>query len=152
MATVQTSSTVNRIGFFIRAPSALAPPPPLLADNIDPETRDFADLFTGADPIDAAVQLALTTVRGSGASVEGDGIKLSPDKMTASLENQLESDARLALRRLTRAGDIRIVAVTFDINDESNQTVQLRVAYKNLRAVDSVTRTSAVPLPGKALI
>lgn len=147
MAAQQT--TVNPIGFFIRAPAALGPPSPVLADNIDPETRDHADLFVGADVIDAQVLVALTTIRGSGPSVEEVGIEPSPTKMTASLENEITSDVRNALAALVKNGDIRIVAITFDFVDETNQAAQARVEYRNLRALDTGTRTAQTPVLGK---
>lgn len=147
MAAQQT--TVNPLGFFIAAPSALGPPDPVLADNIDPETRDFADLFVGADVIDAQVQLALTVIRNSGPSVEEVGIDPTPDKMTESLEAEIASDVRIALSTLVKNGDIRIVRISFDINDQSTQTAQVRVEYRNLRALDRQTRTALLPVLGK---
>ena len=147
MATQQT--TVSPIGFFIRAPGALGAPSPLLADNINPETRDFASLFTGLDPIDAQVQLAVTTVRASGSAVEEDGIANLPDKMTNSVEDEITSAVKVALGRLIRNGDIEFLGMTFDLVDEGNQTVLPRARYRNLRAVDQATRFAALPVPGK---
>ena len=140
------------MGFFIAAPSSVGPPPAILADNIDPETRDFASLAIGADVIDAQVQLAITTQRASGAAVIEDGIALSPRKMTASFQNEMEADARTALKRMTRNGDIRLVNVVFDSSDEANQTAQMRIRYENLRAADGKIRTSKpLPVPGKVV-
>jgi len=137
-------------GFFIRAPGALGSPSAVLADNIDPHTRDFASLFLGANVIDAQVQLAMTVIRASGASVNDDGIAPSPRKMTNSYQAELTTDARTALGRLVRQGDITIVGVLFDLDDETNQTTQMRVRYRNLRAADAVVREAAVPVPGQA--
>ena len=65
-----SGSTLNPLGFFV-APSALGPPSPLLADNVDPVTRDFRDLFEGADPIDDSVQVAMTSSTISGSRPAG---------------------------------------------------------------------------------
>ena len=143
-------TTSSAIGFFIRAPGALGDPSPLLADNIDPETRDFASLTVGLDPIDAQVQLALGTVRASGSAVEEDGIENLPDKMTDATQNEITSAVQTALNRLIRNGDIAFLGVTFDLHDESVQTSLPRVRYKNLRAVDQRTREAVLQLPGKA--
>ena len=150
MAAQQT--TVNPIGFFIRAPAALGPPNPVLADNIDPETRDFADLFVGADPIDAQVQHALTVIRDSGPPVEDFCIDPTPTKMSGSLEDEIESDVRAALATLVQNGDIQIVAITFDLVDETNQSAQVRTTYRNLRALDTQTREAKLPVLGKQLL
>ena len=141
------------MGFFVRAPVALGNPSPILADNIDPETRDFASLAKGADPIDAQVQLAVTTQRSSGAAVIEDGVAVTPTKMDRSVENQIAADYRQALQRLVRRGDIRITQISFDRNEPENQTVQVRIAYVNLRAADGQVRTFDVPknLPGRII-
>lgn len=144
-----TETTTGALGFFIKAPGELGPPSPLTADNIDPTTRDFASLTEGADVIDAQVQLAMTTVRNSGPSVENDGIRITSTKMDAGLQRRMESDVRLALRRLVRQRDIRITSVVFDEVDEANQFAQIRVRYQNLRAISQRSRTAHVPVPGQ---
>ena len=142
-------STLNPLGFFI-APSALGPASPLLADNIDPATRDFRDLFVGADPIDDSVQVAVMTTRGSGGSVLQIGLRLTPRKMTPSLQGTLDGDMRLALRTLTTNRDIRIESITFGTDDgtghatgevdEANQSAQTNVNFRNLRSFDRRVR------------
>lgn len=142
-------SLLGPLGFFIQAPGMLTPPSPVLADNINPSTRDFASLFVGADVIDAQVQLALSTIKGSGISVTEDGISNLPSKMTTSYKRELAASARFALRRLIRAGDIQLRDVLFDIDDESTQTTQMRVVYRNLRSVDAVDTSVSLPVPGR---
>lgn len=144
-----SGSTLNPLGFFV-APSALGPPSPLLADNIDPKTRDFRDLFEGSDPIDDSVQVAVMTTRGSGGSVLTTGIKLGRRKMTTDLQATLDGDARQALRLLTTNRDIDIKSITFGTDagngvptgtvDEANQSAQLNIDYRNLRAFDLKVR------------
>lgn len=145
-----SGSTFNPLGFFV-APSALGPPSPLLADNVDPVTRDFADLFVGADPIDDSVQVAIMTTRGSGGSVLTTGIRLNRRKMLADLQNTLAGDVRQALNLLLTNRDIDIKSITFGTDagngvptgtvDEANQGAQLNVDYRNLRAFDLKVRT-----------
>jgi hypothetical protein len=141
--------------FVYLPPSQVGDPSPLLADNISPSTRDFADLFVGMDPTDAAVQVAVSTTRGSGASVREDGIRLTGRKMLSNAEATMEADVKQALGRLTRQRDIKIVGVTFggpDIAgnatgsfDPSTQTAQLNLQYQNLRSLDPRVRTTPLP-------
>lgn len=144
-----SGSTLNPLGFFI-APSALGPPSPLLADKVDPVTRDFADLFEGADPIDDAVQVAVMTTLGSGGSVLQTGIRIDRRKMLPDLEDSLEGNVRQALKLLVSNRDINFKRITFggpDRNgqptgtvDESSQSAQINVEYRNLRAFDLKVR------------
>lgn len=144
-----SGSTLNPLGFFV-APSALGPPSPLLADNIDPVTRDFRDLFEGADPIDDSVQVAVMTTLGSGGSVLQTGIRLNRRKMLPDLQDTLEGDVRQALKLLVTNRDINFKRITFgepDANgepsgevDEANQTAQINIEYRNLRAFDLKVR------------
>lgn len=136
-------STQNPVGFFT-PPSQLGSPSPLLADNIDMATRDFASLFIGDDPTDAAVKVALGTVRGSGPAVVDVGMPPEPRKMDEAHTSVIQSNAKLALKLLIQNGDIELLGVSFDTVDEANQFTQARVEYRNLRALDSTTRT--VPL------
>lgn len=141
--------------FVYLPPSQVGQPSPLLADNVDPTTRDFKDLFVGADPTDAAVQVAVMTSRGSGACVRSEGVNLTARKMTTNAEATVEGDFRQALTRLTRQRDIKIVGVTFggpDISgnatgsfDPSTQSGQMNLQYLNLRAMDPRVRTASLP-------
>jgi hypothetical protein len=143
-----------RTGFVIVAPSQLGPPSPLLADNIDPRTKDFRDLFTGADPVDDRVQVTVMTTRGSGAAVLDTGISLTRNKMTTDIEDSLKSDVRQALNRQVKTRDIQLVDITLGgpdssgqptgTVDEANQTAQVNVQYRNLRALDPRVRSMQV--------
>ncbi len=145
-----SGSTLSPLGFFI-APSAVGPPSPLLADQVDPKTRDFADLFVGADPIDDSVQVAVMTTLGSGGSVLQTGIRLDDNKMTTNIQDSLEGSMRAALKTLIVNRDIDIKRITFGTDptqtgrptgtvDEANQTAQLNVEFRNLRAFDLKVR------------
>ncbi len=144
-----SGSTLTPLGFFV-APSALGPPSPLLADNVDPVTRDFRDLFEGADPIDDSVQVAVMTTLGSGGSVLQTGIRLNRRKLTTDIQNSLTGDMRAALKTLVTNRDIDIKRITFGVDangqptgtvDESTQSAQLNVEYRNLRAFDLKVRS-----------
>jgi len=139
------ASTVSPVGFGITAPSALAPPSPLLADNIDPTTNDYVSLTVGVDPIDAAVVNAVKIVRGSGAAVVSDGARFYKiTKITNSIEKEIESIVLEALLRLIRNRDIEYKGVDFLQMDPSTQTVEIAVKWVNLRALDGRIRTSTV--------
>lgn len=142
-------STSSAIGQFV-PPSALGPPSPLLADNIDLLTRDYADLFTGQDPVDAAVITALSTSRSSGAAVLEFGLAPPPSKMDGSHQLIVDSQVRAALKHLIDGRDVALLGVEVQIDDEALQTYQVAVNYRNLRALDGKTRTTAIPYPSQA--
>ncbi len=137
-------------GFFVTAPSQLGPPSPLLADNIDPKTKDFRDLFVGSDPIDDQVQVVATTRRGSGGSVLDIGLRLSRNKLVSDIQDQVEGDMRQAFAMLIRNRDINFKRVSFGgpgpngeptgETDESEQELQVNIEYRNLRALDPKVR------------
>lgn len=143
MATIP--SAYGPLGFFV-PPSELGPPNPLLADAIDLETRDFASLTVGEDPTDAAVKVALGTVRASGIAVVDVGMPRPPTKMDSAHLAVVQSNVRTALRELTARKDIALISVTAEA-DEANQTTTVLVKYRNLRAFDSAVRTLPLPYP-----
>lgn len=141
--------------FFFAPPSQSGPPSPLLADNIDPRTRDFADLFVGADPVDAQVQVAVSTTLGSGPCVQDVGIRVTRNKMTEDFPGSIQNDVRQALTRQVKARDISIAGVTIGepvgltgkasgVVNESAQAVQVNVQYRNLRALDPRVRSQPI--------
>ena len=133
---------MHGVGAPFSAIGELSEPSVLLADNIDPETRDFASLFTAIDPIDQQVVTALSVERATGPCVSNDGQKLGNiRKMTASYKTQVENEVARALSRLIRNGDISLVEMRWDLDDESSQGAQLSVVYKNLRVADRSART-----------
>lgn len=144
------ASTLSTLGFF-QPPGTKGPPSPLLADNVDPATKDFRDLFVGADPIDDQVQVTVMTTRGSGGSVLDTGLRISSRKMTTDLQATLEGDMRQALSQMVRNRDIAFKGITFGEDptqtnkptgevDEANATAQMNVGYRNLRAFDPTVR------------
>jgi hypothetical protein len=139
---VTLPSVYSAIGQPVSSPSELAPPSPLLADNIDPDTGDFASLETGMDPIDAQVVFALSVRRNSGPAVLGVGNDLHTlGKMGESGQQQIKGVVQLALHRLIDNEDIEYLGTEFDLWDESNQTAYIRVGWKNLRTYNAQVRS-----------
>jgi hypothetical protein len=107
---------------------------PITADYIDPATGDYASMTSGLNPIDAQVVLAMSTVRGSGASVMEDGQSLeSIRKIRDTVQREIMSEVRVALKRLIDNEDIRLGTFVFDVQN-SNQYVGVVINYENLRA------------------
>lgn len=139
---------MSPVGYAVIAPSQLAQPSNLLADNIDPTTNDFVSLFSSVDPIDAQVMIALKTVRGSGAAVQEDGSRFSDlKKITNSVQTEIKSMVRTALGRLITNRDILYKRLVFDEFDPRNQTLQIRIEYINLRAADGQLRSIEMATP-----
>lgn len=139
--------TGSPIGFFVPSPGVGDPVSPLLADDINPDTCDYNTILTGADPIDAQVQTAMKTFRGSGSSVTEDGQTFRDiDKLLDNVADVITSDARRALDRLLRNGDIRLVAVAKDQPGievsifEDGQSAEVIIRYRNTRTLDPTVR------------
>jgi len=133
-------------GYFYIPPGQLGDPSPLLADNIDPQTRDFADLFIGADPVDAAVQVAIMTTRNSGPCVQTVGVTRTRTKLTEDFQAVTEADYRQALSPLVTRRDVTIAGITFAPDesgtvDPADASAQINVKYVNLRALDQRVRS-----------
>ncbi len=145
MYSVSLPSTSSPVGYGVTSPGQLAPPSPLLADNIDPQTHDYVSLFRSIDPIDAQVIIALKIVKGSGAAVEDDGSRFRDiRKITQSVKTEIKSEVRRALARLIANRDIKYKGVAFDVFDPSNRTIQARVQWVNLRAFDGAVKSASI--------
>ena len=90
------------------------------------------------------------TTLGSGGSVLQTGIRLNRRKLTTDIQNSLSGDMRAALKTLVTNRDIDIKSITFGVDsagrptgtvDESTQSAQLNIEYRNLRAFDFKVRT-----------
>jgi hypothetical protein len=137
---------VTPLGFFV--PQTFADPkgpPAILADAIDPHTREYLSISKGADPVDAQVVDALAIVRGSGAAVTADGQDFaSIRKIDDSTVGLIEGEAKRALARLLAAGDIEFVKLAGAADDDWSEVY---VQYRNLRAHDRRRVRSARVLP-----
>lgn len=154
MAGTVVPPTGSPIAFFVPSPGVGDPVSPLLADDIDPETHEYRTILTGADPIDAQVLVALKTFRGSGSAVLNDGQTFrNVDKLFDNVADVIASDARLALSRLLRRGDIRLVSTSaiepgIEVSVfDSDQSAELIVRYRNMRSLDPTVRVVRLRAP-----
>ena len=69
---------------------------------------------------------------------------MTAKKLTSGLSVTLAGDVRQALKRLVKRRDIRIITIEYD--QPGSQTALMRISYKNLRALDPVTRTLQIPM------
>ncbi len=108
-------------------------------------------MVIGANPVDAQVQVAVTTLRASGSSVLEVGLRAPVRKLLKDSPARIEGDMREALKPQTTNRDIQIKRVTFGVNEvgaddpdavsESSQSMQVNLEYINLRALDNKVRT-----------
>ena len=132
--TVALPSTVSPLGSAVSQTLPAVTDNPITADFIDPATGDFASMVQGLNPIDAQVILSLSTVRGSGAAVMEEGNSLMGiDKIRPTVQREVQSEVRFALRRLTANRDIRIESFEIEA-DRANAQVNVVLNYTNLRA------------------
>lgn len=135
------------LGFFDETRRYELPKPPVVrADQIDASTQEFTSMVKDQDPIDAAVVESLWRVRQSGAAVFETGARfLDVDKIDDRAARRLESEARFALRRLVRRGDIRIKNVTVETGED---WAEVTVDYINNRtALQKKERQAKVRVP-----
>ncbi len=120
----------------------LPSPIAILADAIDPMTRDWNDLFESRHPVDALVGEAFGIERDSGASVQGFGHRLRQIRyVDESTERELRDAGREALRDAERERLVEFVELTAaadaDIGD-------LLLRYRNL--VEDATTKKESPV------
>jgi hypothetical protein len=109
----------------------LPPPPVIRADKMTYQTQSIASVFSDIDPTDAAVIEALWRIRGSGAAVRNTGARfIDVRKLDDKAKILLENEARIALTRLTRRGDITITKIVVDIGSD---WAEVAVHYMNNR-------------------
>jgi len=109
----------------------LPPPPVIRADKLNYQHQSFESVFSDNDPTDAAVIEALWRVRGSGAAVRNTGAKfLEIRKLDNKAKTLLENEARQALIRLVRRGDISISSIRVLTG---NDWAEVTVNYVNNR-------------------
>ncbi|HEX4334688.1 MAG TPA: hypothetical protein VH062_02175 [Polyangiaceae bacterium] len=136
---------VSPLGQFVPATTDTVPtaPPGVLADLVDLRTLEVLSLFQGLHPIDEQVLTALTTVRKSGACVAEVGARfVDVRKLDQGATRRLESEARIALKRLIDRRDIKLIGVDVASDDD---WAEVTVRWTNLRASDSA-RERSTPL------
>ena len=121
-------------------------PPVIRADAIDQVEQEFTSFAKDADPIDAQVVNALWRVRESGAAVLNTGARfLDIDKLTDRAPNEIQAEARFALRRLIERGDITLLDA---VVESGSDFAELVVDYINNRTpVENKTRKARVRVP-----
>jgi len=114
----------------------------MLSDPIDISTGEMLSIERGFDPTDAAVFLAMRTVRGSGSAVEDVGQRFGDAKLvTPQLETFFREEVRLAFEHLVTGKQIRIEEVTVVTEDTATE---VRTVYFNVAR--DAERTVALPL------
>ncbi|MEA3225142.1 MAG: hypothetical protein U9Q07_04265 [Planctomycetota bacterium] len=128
-------STLTALGGALPTVGVQAQPPVILADYIDPDTRDFASMLSTLDQIDAQVVIAITTKRGSGAAVMDVGHKLHEiKKIRESIQTDITAEMTRALKRLVTNGDITMKPIDFLSVDPGTQQVDFMIKWKNKRS------------------
>lgn len=128
----------------------IGPPPALAAEQIDQRTKDLVSLTVGADPIDAQVQIAMMTLRRSGAAVISTGQRFQDvRKLDTNAPLLLEQEARTCLGRLVAANDITIERVAVTV-DNGGQWAEVTVDYVNKRLAKPRTKTISVTIRPEA--
>jgi hypothetical protein len=114
-----------------------------LADAVDPTTHEYLSVFVGFDPVDAAVLEALKRVRNSGAAVTGVGHRfVDVDKVDNRAADEIEAEARFALRVLVQRGDVQLYAVNVNADPDNPDWAEVTCTYINLRARNPQYRTT----------
>jgi hypothetical protein len=111
------------------------PPPAILADKIDPVTRDFASVTEGYGIADGLALFLLGVQRGTGSAVRSFGQRFGEiTHVDTEAPNSYEAFAREALEPGIRSGTLRFnrVSVTADPNDPTQLNPE--VAYVDLLA------------------
>jgi hypothetical protein len=113
-------------------PTERIPPPGIAAEAYAIDgSRDVESLSTSQDPVDAQVQLAMVALRGSGAAIAELGQRFGDlRKLGDDFEALAESEARAALQRLVKNGDITIDSV---VVTKGADWGEVTVNYFNLR-------------------
>ena len=122
----------------------------IAAEDIDQKTKDLTSLTVGADPIDAQVQIAMMTLRRSGAAVIADGQRFQDiRKLDTNAPLLLEQEARTCLARLVANNDISIESVDV-VTDSPGAWAEVTVNYVNKRLAKPRTKQISVTIRPEA--
>lgn len=105
------------------------------AVNYDPQIKSFTSTngyYDSIHPVDQAVDLALTIPLGSikSSPTTGNTFHLIGRQSGVRLAKDAEDRARMALKRITDAGQIQILAI--DVDTSVISQVKIQVTYQNL--------------------
>lgn len=110
-------------------------PVPILADSIDPKTREYLSIEDSASIADGMVVTLLGTERDSGAAVQGFGHRFRELRnVTGETGLLAESMAREALAPAVSAGVVELRSVTAAANEQDGTQVDADVDYLDLLA------------------
>lgn len=127
------------------APSTRGAPPPILADRIDPKTRDVMSLLEGDDPTDAALQWQATVRQGSGAALGDNGNRLHTiTKGTEDAPTRIADEGRRIAAKFVQRGDVRDVVAEGDVIGGSTATAALQLTYTNTHTTTKSVARSGV--------
>jgi hypothetical protein len=121
----------SAVGFFILTEHTVpGAPVGILADAVDPGTREYLSIERGFDPTDAAVLAALSTERGSGSAVMNCGQKYrQASHITPQLQSFFQQETEFALQHLIDSRQIRLDEVLLETEGTA---AELHVHYFNL--------------------
>jgi hypothetical protein len=124
---------VSPLGLTVLRKKGLMPEPPVIrADKLNYTKQAFLSVTKDSDPVDAAVIESLYRVRGSGAAVMNKGSRFKDiTKLDDRATELIISEARKALARIIRRGDITIRTMTVETTGD---TAVLTVNYINNRS------------------
>jgi hypothetical protein len=110
-----------------------ARPPVIMADDIDPQTRELRSLFRGAHPVDAALQANFTARRNAGPALSTVGHDFLLNKKNVEGTTQaLKNECKRLTQRHVDANNIEVEEVFTDADTYPDMGVVV-VKYRNLR-------------------
>ena len=111
---------------------AVLPPPPILADRIDPKTGDISSLSAGDDPTDAGIQWQLTIRQGEGAANGDNGNRLHLiRKASEQAPLQIADEGKRVAAKYLARGDIVDVLAEGATPGGSTAIGALQLTYTN---------------------
>jgi hypothetical protein len=117
---------------------------PILADKIDPDTNDFADLLSSATVLDGMLQEAYSVERNSGPAVEEVGHTFREVRNTdPSSVGEFKARSRVPVQELEAAGMLTLVSATPTVDED---TVALDIVVRDLTAPSAGPKAKNIPL------
>ena len=114
------------------AVSTFGPPPPILAEKIDPTTGELLSILEGADPTDAALAWQFRIRQGSGAALGDNGTRLHLiTKGTERAPVQIADEGRRVASKFVRRGQISGVVSEGAVEGGATAIGALVLTYEN---------------------
>jgi len=132
---IPPSGITPAASFELAGFAAQLPAPAILADEIDPETGDFASLTRSRAIADGMVLYLTKVERGSGAGVLNRGHRLREVRHVDEQAPELiESHVREALSPAVESGTIRFESIGYEVDDRDGTQTNGEVRFKDLLA------------------